>query len=65
MRVSSIGAVRGQQVVFNGSLASPVKALLDSQTPKLIEAQKCGKIFKNELKNSFEIFSHDRNHGTK
>ena len=59
MRVSSISAARPQQVVFNGSFSKPVKALLDSQTPKLLEAKRLGDISKSDLDKSFEIFSHD------
>ena len=59
MRVSSIEAARGQQVKFNGSLSKPVKALLDSQTPKLLNAEKTGQISREDFKVSFDIFSRD------
>ena len=59
MRVSSINAVGSQQTTFNGSLSKPVKALLDSQTPIILEAKKCGKFSKQDIKSIFDIFSRD------
>ena len=59
MRVSSINAAGQQQVAFNGSFSRPVKALLDSQTPKLLEAKRLGNISKSDLKTSFDKFSRD------
>ena len=59
MRVSSINAAGQQQVAFNGSFSKPVKALLDSQTPKLLEAKRLGRISKDSLHASFDRFTKD------